>query len=95
LINSRNIAKELVGLVDKVSVSLNTDTAEAYNKYCKPEFGPDAYAAVINFIKDCVRNKIEVEVTCLDLPGVDLKRCETIAKELGGIFRPRSLGVVG
>ncbi|MCX5678374.1 MAG: YchF/TatD family DNA exonuclease [Candidatus Omnitrophica bacterium] len=95
LINSRNIAKELAGLVDKVSVSLNTDTAEAYNKYCKPEFGPDAYGAVINFIKDCVKNKIEVEVTCLDLPGVDLKRCETIAKELGGIFRPRSLGVVG
>lgn len=95
LINSRKIAKELVGLVDKVSVSLNTDTAETYNKYCKPDFGPDAYGSVMGFIKDCVRNKIEVEVTCLDLPGVDLKRCEAIAKELGGIFRPRSLGVTG
>lgn len=95
LINSRKIAKELAGLVDKVSVSLNTDTADAYNKHCKPEFGPDTYGKVIDFIKDCVRNKIEVEVTCLDLPGVDLKRCEAMAKELGGIFRPRSLGVFG
>ena len=95
LINSRKISKELAGLVDKVSVSLNTDTAEAYYKYCKPEFGPDTYGGVIDFIKDCVRNKIEVEVTCLDLPGVDLKRFKTIAKELGGVFRLRSLGVTG
>ena len=95
LINSRKISRELAGLVDKVSVSLNTDTGEAYYKYCKPEFGPDTYGSVTSFIKDCVRNKIEVEVTCLDLPGVDLKRCETIAKELGGVFRLRSLGATG
>ena len=95
LINSRNIAKELVGLVNKVSVSLNTDTAEAYNKHCKPEFGPDTYGSVISFIKDCVRNSIEAEVTFLDLPGVDLKKCEKIATELKSTFRLRSLGVVG
>ncbi len=95
LINSRKIAKELSGIVDKVSVSLNTNTKELYNKYCKPQFGPDTYGDVISFIKDCVANKIEVEVTCLDLPDVDLKECEAIIKELGGIFRPRSLGVVG
>jgi TatD DNase family protein len=95
LINSRKIAKELVGLVDKFSVSLNTDTPELYDKYCKSEFGPGAYAAIINFIKDCVQSKIDLEVTFLDLPGVDLKRCEEMAKELGGAFRLRSLGIVG
>ncbi len=95
LVNSRKIAKELVGLVDKISVSLNADTPELYDRYCKSKFGSRAYAAVISFIKDCVRNKMETEVTFLDLPGVDLKRCEKIAKELGARFRLRSLGVVG
>ncbi len=95
LINSRPIAKELVGLVDKVSVSLNTDTPELYEKHCKSEFGQAAYSAVMRFIKDCVVNKIEVEITFLDLPGVDLKKCEMIAQELKSTFRLRSLGVVG
>ncbi|MFH1190012.1 MAG: TatD family hydrolase [Candidatus Omnitrophota bacterium] len=95
LINSKRIAGELAGLVDKVSVSLNTDTPELYDKYCRSEFGSRAYGAIRDFIKDCVWNKIEAEATFLDLPGVDLKRCEAIAKELGAAFRLRSLGVVG
>ncbi|MBU0895298.1 MAG: YchF/TatD family DNA exonuclease [Candidatus Omnitrophica bacterium] len=95
LINSRPIATELAGLVDRVSVSLNTDTPELYDKYCKSEFGRAAYPAIISFIKDCVRNKIEVEITFLDLPGVDLKKCENIAEELKAKFRSRSLGEVG
>ena len=95
LINKRPIVKELIGLIDKVSVSLNTDKEDLYNKVCKPEFGPASYKAIIKFIKDCVDNKISSEVTCLNLPDVDLKECERIAKSLGAGFRPRSLGVVG
>lgn len=95
LINSRTIAKELYGLVDSASVSLNTDTADTYNKYCKPGFGERSYDEVKKFARDCVSNGITVEITCLDLAGVDLARCEAIAKELGGTFRKRSIGVVG
>lgn len=95
LINSRPIVKEIVGLVDKVSVSLNTDKEDMYNKICKPKFGPPSYKAAMNFIKDCVANNIKAEVTCLDLPGVNLKECERIAKYLGASFRSRSLGIVG
>jgi len=95
LISGRRIAKELAGLVDRVSVSLNTDTKEAYDRICKPRFGDASYKAVMDFIKDCVENKIEVEVTCLDLQGVDMKKCEEMAKSLGAKFRQRRLGVVG
>ncbi|MFA6142868.1 MAG: TatD family hydrolase [Candidatus Omnitrophota bacterium] len=95
LINKRPIAKELVGLVDKVSVSLNAETESKYNDICKPDFGPKAYGAILAFIKGCVENKIEAEATCLDLPQVDIKKCEAIAKGLGARFRPRSHGVVG
>jgi TatD DNase family protein len=95
LINKRPIAKELVGLVDSVSVSLNTDTEDIYNKVCKPEFGNITYKAVMKFVKDCVTNGIKAEVTCLNLPGVDLEKCSAIAGSLGASFRARTYGVTG
>jgi len=95
LINKRPIVKELVGLVDHVSVSLNTDKEDLYNKVCKPSFGNGTYKAVMKFIKDCVDNGIKAEVTCLDLPGVDLKECAAIANSLGASFRARRYGVTG
>ncbi len=95
LINSRPVAKELAGLVDRVSVSLNAEDADTYNKICKPDFGPGTYERVIGFIKDCVASGIGTEVTCLDLPGVNARKCEAIAKSLGAGFRLRAFGVVG
>lgn len=95
LINKRPIVKELKGLVDKVSVSLNADTENKYNKICKPIFGAGTYNKVLSFIKDCVGSGIKVEVTCLDLPDVDIKTCEKMAKALGAGFRLRHYGVVG
>ena len=95
LINKRTIAPELKGLVDSFSVSLNTDTESAYNEVCKPEFGRSSYVAVREFIKSCVQAEMDVEVTCLDLPGVDTARCGEIIKSLGAKFRQRHLGVVG
>jgi TatD DNase family protein len=95
LINGRPVVKELIGLIDRVSVSLNAENEAQYNKICKPESGPKTYGHVIDFIKDCAASGIETEATCLDLPGVDVKRCESIAKSLGAKFRLRSFGVVG
>ncbi len=95
LINSRPIAPELKGLVDRVSVSLNVDSKDAYNRICKPAFGPDSYDAVIAFARECARSGIETEITCLGVPGTDLARCRAIAEDLGARFRARELGVVG
>lgn len=95
LINKRPIVKELAGLIDRASVSLDVDTEEKYDRICVPEFGKGTYRAVLDFIKDCVANNIETEVTCLDLPEVDIKKCEEITRSLGAKFRLRSYGVVG
>lgn len=95
LINKRPIAKELAGLIDRVSVSLDVDSEELYNKVCKPVFGAGTYRHVVEFIRSCAANSIETEVTCLDLPGVDLKKCEDMAGSLGATFRLRKVGVVG
>ena len=95
LINGSQMVKEITGLVDRISVSLNAHTGELYEKICKPQFGAVSYKAVIDFIKECVANNIEVEVTCLDLPGIDVKKCEEMALAAGGKFRLRRYGVVG
>ncbi|MDD5437126.1 MAG: YchF/TatD family DNA exonuclease [Candidatus Omnitrophica bacterium] len=95
LINSRPIAGELAGLIDRVSISLNVDTEERYNEICVPKFGRGTHKHVIDFITDCVAHKIDTEVTCLDLEGVDITKCEELAKSLGARFRLRRYGVTG
>jgi TatD DNase family protein len=95
LINKRSIAKELVGLIDKVSVSLNTDNEKLYNKICKPEFGTSTHSAVLKFTRDCVENHIETEITCLNLPEIDMGSCKAVAAALGASFRQRMYGVTG
>lgn len=96
LINNRSIAGELAGLVDKVSVSLNVDTEEKYNKVCGPKFGAGTFKEVKRFINECKNAGIEVEVTCLDIPEADIEKCRDIAeKELGAAFRLRKHNVVG
>jgi TatD DNase family protein len=95
LINKKSVVKELSGLIDRASVSLNTADEEQYQKICKSEFGSRAYGAVRDFIKDCVKAGIDTEVTCLDLPEVDVKKCAEAAEELGAAFRPRRYGVTG
>jgi TatD DNase family protein len=101
LINKRPIVRELAGLVDRVSVSLNAEDEAKYNRICKPEFGAGTYKRVISFIKDCVSAGIDTEVTCVATTtseaasGADVKRCEAAAKAMGAGFRLRKYGVVG
>ncbi|MDO8593194.1 MAG: TatD family nuclease-associated radical SAM protein [bacterium] len=95
LINSRPIAGELAGIIDRVSVSLNAETEEKYDKICAPKFGPGSFRRVLDFIKDCVKQGIETEVTCLDLEGIDIKKCEEFAGSAGAKFRLRRYGVTG
>ncbi len=95
LINRRPIARELSGVIDSVSVSLDVDREDEYFRVCVPQFGHGTYGAILDFIKDCVSNNIKTEITCLDLAGVDMKRCADIARSLGADFRKRSCGIVG
>ena len=68
-------------------MSLNADTEDIYDEYCKPIFGARAYKHVLDFIKACAANKIEAEVTCLDIKGVNIDKCEKIAKSLDAILQ--------
>jgi len=95
LINGRRISPELAGLVDVVSVSLNSADAEQYAEICRPAQPGRAYRAMIDFIKDAREHLPKVVVTALDYPGVDVEACRRLAAELGVEYRQRKYNEVG
>jgi len=96
LINKRFIVDDLAGIIDRVSVSLNAPNEEVYNKICRPAFGPGTFEEVKKFILACRDKLPQVEVTCVDYEGVDMRECEKVAtEELRVKFRPRRYNVVG
>jgi len=95
VIYKRNILPELEGLVDAISVSLNADTPELYNKVCHPPF-EGAYDAVKDFIKEAARFIPNVTASVVGIPNLDIEKCRKIAEEeLGAHFRLRPLNEVG
>jgi TatD family-associated radical SAM protein len=84
----RDVVAELKAAgVDKVSVSLNAHNEETYGEICKPAFA-GAYAAVVEFIEKA-KDKLDVEVTAVTTPEVDLHKVEDLAKRMGVKFRIR------
>ena len=86
--------KELKGLVDVWSVSLNAPDEKTYNEVCKPAQS-DAFGKVLEFIKEALKEGFEVIVSAVDYPGVDMKRVEKLVKDLGAKFKYRRFEVIG
>ncbi|MCL6638361.1 MAG: TatD family nuclease-associated radical SAM protein [Firmicutes bacterium] len=89
LIHGRNVAAEFGGLVDAVSVSLNASDAASYNKLCRPQYGIEAFKAVLEFARQCIRHVPQVTLTAVEWPGVDVEGCRGIARAMGAGFRVR------
>ena len=86
-----NVVEEFIGLLDEVSVSLNSDNAEQYKDICKTKI-ENAYEAVKDFIKSCNDAGIKTYasiVTGFDERKIDVDNCKKISKELGAEFRNR------
>jgi TatD DNase family protein len=94
LIHGRDVLPELRGLVDSVSISLDAQDEETYDRLCLPERA-GAYRAVLDFIRKARGVIPEVTVTVVDAPGVDVEKCRAIAEELGVNFRLRRMDAVG
>ncbi len=95
LVHKRNVLPELAGCVDSLSVSLNAQNEEVYNRHCLPAL-PGSYSAMLEFLKQAPDYISEVSATAIDgLEGVDIAACEQIARGLGVEFRRRTLGLVG
>ena len=81
LINpGRDVVSELktAGL-DSVSVSLNAESEEKYNKLCRP-IHKNAYSAVLDFVKEAKKAGISTRVTVVNVPEIDLENVESLQK---------------
>jgi cyclic pyranopterin phosphate synthase len=85
----RDVVAELktAGL-DAVSVSLNAESEEKYNRLCRPVF-EGSYVALLDFTKKIIGAGIQTRMTVVLQPDIDLSKCERIATGLGASFKVR------
>lgn len=87
--SSRNVAIELKNAgLKEIQISLNASSAEAYDLLCQSEFGLHAYDAVLQFARSC-KSLMQVVLSVVDIPGVDIEACKRVADELHVDFRVR------
>lgn len=96
LVYGRNILPELKGLVDAVSVSLNAESPEKYQRLCRSPFGTEGFRGLLAFIKEAKKVIPEVVATVVEMPGVDIEACRRLAEEeLGVKLKRRAYDEVG
>lgn len=89
--HEKNIAKELSGLVDVISISMNADNAKDYDEVCQSIYGEEGFDAMLEFAKECKDYIPHVVLSVVDvLPQEKIEICKEIAKKTGVEFRIRS-----
>lgn len=76
--------------IDSISVSLNAESEEKYNKLCRPAY-KDAYRAILEFVKEARKAGINTRVTAVNVAEIDLEKCKKLAEELDSDFHIRAL----
>lgn len=95
LVHGRDVTPDFEDSIDAVSISLNAQDADTYNRHCRPPM-PDAWPALLDFAARVREFVPAVTLTAIDgLDGVDIDACRAIAERLGVGFRRRGLGKVG
>lgn len=90
LIHKRDITPELGGVVDTVSISLNAENAQKYQRVCVSEFGEAAYEGLIEFARLAKEYVPEVIFSVVDVMSKEeIDACRRIAEDCGVIFRVR------
>jgi len=86
--NGREVIKELKEAgVEKISVSLNAHSKEVYNQVCRPMF-ENAFESIIEFIEKA-KEIMDVEITAVAIPEIDILKMKEIAKKMGVNLRIR------
>ncbi len=83
LIHGRDTTKDLVGLVDAVSVSLNASSPEKYVNLCNPSFGLKAWDCILEYAELAKSKNIEVTMSVVGgtISREDEEICRKIAED--------------
>lgn len=91
LINAPESTDLLFGLIDSVSISLNSASREEYDRLCRPVFGRKAYDAVLDFGKHCVSNISNVQFSVVEetIDNDEINICKKEVANIGAKLRVR------
>ena len=91
LIWQKQTAPSLKGLIDTVSISLNTPNQEDYLKVVRPKFGSGSYDAMLRFAKDCTAYVPNVVMTVVDVvtSKEEQEQCRKVCENIGARLRVR------
>lgn len=91
LVNGYSIAEKLNGLIDVVSISLNTPNAAEYLKLTRSKFGEGSFEAMLKFAEDCVKTVPEVVMTTVatTISAEEEAECQKICDKIGARYRIR------
>ena len=85
----RDVARELRDAgVSGVSVSLNGHDEASYAENCRPTCG-GGFTAVLEFVRKAKIARLDVEVSAVMMPEVDVKKVRAVAELLGVPLRVR------
>ena len=89
VINKRNIAPELRGVVDSVSISLNSVDPDQYGDLMRID-GRKYHAAMVDFAREAKKYVPEVVMSVVGMNDVDLEKAKRfVLDELGATYRVR------
>lgn len=91
LVNGRNICPELEGLIDTVSISLNTPNKERFFELTRSKFGIDSFDELLKFAKEATKYVPNVVMTTVDttISKEEEAKCQKICDEVGAKYRIR------
>ena len=90
LVFEKPTAQCLQGIVDTVSISLNSSDAQKYVDITRNQFGLKSYQAMIDYAKDCQKYVPNVVMTVVDIIGEEeVAACRKVCDDNGLFLRVR------
>ena len=92
LVNERDITPLLQGLIDTLSISLNTPYAKKYFEIVRPKFGERSFDEMLDFTKKAVKYVPNVIMTTVDttITKEEEEECRKICQQIGATYRIRA-----
>lgn len=91
LIQGRNTAPDYEGVIDIVSISLNTPSAERYQQICHSIYGEESFEALLRFASEVKHYVPTVLLSAVKetLTPDEIEQCRKICSDLGVTLRLR------
>lgn len=91
LVNGRDITPDLEGVIDTISISLNTPNRERYYELTRSRFGIESFDAMLAFAKSAAQYVPNVILSTVSttITEDEEKECQRICDELGVTYRIR------